>query len=544
MLITERERGKPRTKRKSGMTSGTATGTAADMTGDLAGDLAMGHAPHIEIRGVGKLYSGVSVLRGVDLDIAPGEVHSLVGENGAGKSTLLNILGGAVRADEGTLRFDGEHVTIATPRDAIAHGVSLISQEGALVPARSVLENVFLARWSQRAGFHQSRADRRMFERLIQFTGFDIDPSARVDQLPIGTQQQVEILRSLARGARVLAMDEPTAVLTEHEKANLLALIRKLAAAGITVILVSHFLDEVLAVADRVTVLRDGELVVTDEAANQTSTTLVRHMVGREIDVLFPEPKPVPKNAPVRLAARDLGHAPGRGPVRDVSLSVRAGEILGIAGLVGSGRTETLRLLFGADRAAHGVVEIDGKQLRRRTPRHTMAAGMAMVPESRKEQGLVTMRSVRENIALASVAERRFGPFVRHRAERSAVDAVSTLVDIRAARREAAVQTLSGGNQQMALFAQWLLRRPEILLIDEPTRGVDVAAKSQIHHLITDLAAEGMAVLCVSSDLEELLALSHRVLVLRHGRIVGEFGRGAPREAVIAAAFGDEGETA
>ncbi len=497
-------------------------------------------SPDISIRGIGKSYSGVTVLHDIDLDIAPGEVHGLVGENGAGKSTLLKILGGAVRADHGTVQFDGEQVQLGRPRDAIAHGVSLISQEGTLVPARPVLENVFLARWAQRAGFRQSRIDRQRYDALLQITGFDIDPGARVDTLPTGVQQQVEILRSLARGARVLALDEPTAVLAEHEKENLLALIRRLAAGGTTVILVSHFLDEVLGVADRITVLRDGALVATGPSAGQTPRTLVQQMVGREIDVLFPEPAPVADSAPVVLAARGLS----RGLVQDVDLQVRAGEILGIAGLVGSGRTETLRMLFGADRPLAGVVEMDGKDLGRPTPRRSMAAGIALVPESRKEQGLVMVRSVRENMALASLGSRRTGPFVRLPAERAAVDGMSSSVDVRAARTDASIETLSGGNQQKALFGKWLLRSPRALLIDEPTRGVDVAAKSQIHRLITDLAAQGMAVICVSSEIEEVLGLSHRVMVMRHGRAVAQFPRGTSREVLIAAAFGDQGEPA
>ncbi|MBX6766967.1 MAG: sugar ABC transporter ATP-binding protein [Actinomadura rubrobrunea] len=496
-------------------------------------------APAISVRGIGKSYSGVTVLHDINLDVVPGEVHGLVGENGAGKSTLLKILGGAGRPHRGTISFDGQQVTIGSPRDAIAHGVSLISQEGALVPAMSVLENVFLARWSHTAGLRRARVDRRRLDELIDLTGFRVDPRERVDRLPIGVQQQVEILRALARGARVIAMDEPTAVLTEHEKENLLALIRRLAGAGTTVLLVSHFLDEVLSVADRITVLRDGALVRTLEAAEQTPRTLVRHMVGREIDLLYPEPAPVPDDAPVVLSARGLR----RGLVRDVDLTVRAGEILGIAGLVGSGRTETLRLLFGADQPTEGVVEVDGVTLSRLSPRRSMAAGVALVPESRKEQGLVMARSVRENVALPSLSSRRIGPFIRSSAERSAVERIAASVDIRAATKDAAIETLSGGNQQKALFAKWLLCSPRVLLIDEPTRGVDIAAKSQIHHLITELAARGMAVVCVSSEIEELLALSHRVLVLRHGRPVGEFPRGTTREVVIAAAFGDQGES-
>jgi ABC-type sugar transport system ATPase subunit len=490
-------------------------------------------APKIEVRGVGKSYSGVTVLHDIDLDIAPGEVHGLVGENGAGKSTLLKILGGAIRADAGTISFDGERVSLGSPRDSIAQGVSLISQEGALVPALSVLDNVFLARWSQRGGLIRAGSDRKRLAGLIEQTGFTVDPGERVDRLSIGVQQQVEILRSLARGARVLALDEPTAVLTEHEKANLLGLIRRLAAGGTTVILVSHFLDEVLSVADRVTVLRDGALVRTGAAAEQSPRQLVRDMVGREIDVLYPDPRPVPDHAPVVLKARGLGQG--------VDLDVRAGEILGIAGLVGSGRTETLRLLFGADRGA-GVVEVDGVTLAKHSPRRSMAAGIALVPESRKEQGLVMQRSVAENVVLSSLPQRRVGPFVRKKAERDAVGTAALSVDLRAADPAAAIETLSGGNQQKALFAKWLLNEPRVLLIDEPTRGVDVAAKTQIHHLITDLAAGGMAVVCVSSEIEELLALSHRVLVLRHGRPVGEFPRGTSREVVVAAAFGDQEE--
>jgi ABC-type sugar transport system ATPase subunit len=496
-------------------------------------------SPEISIRGIGKSYSGVTVLHDIDLDIAPGEVHGLVGENGAGKSTLLKILGGAVRADWGTVQFDGEQVQLGRPRDAIAHGVSLISQEGTLVPARPVLENVFLARWSERAGFRQSKVDRVRFDKLIQTTGFDIDPAARVDTLPTGVQQQVEILRSLARGARVLALDEPTAVLAEHEKENLLALIRRLAAAGTTVILVSHFLDEVLSVADRITVLRDGALITTGPSAGQTPRSLVHEMVGRDVDVLFAEPAPVRDSAPIVLSARGLSC----GMVQDVDLQVRAGEILGIAGLVGSGRTETLRMLFGADRPTAGVVEVDGKDLGRPTPRRSMSAGLALVPESRKEQGLVMVRSVRENIALASLSARRAGPFVQLPAERAAVATMAASVDVRAAKGDASIETLSGGNQQKALFGKWLLRSPRVLLIDEPTRGVDVAAKSQIHRLIIDLAAKGMAVICVSSEVEELLGLSHRVMVMRNGRTVGEFPRGTTREILIAAAFGDQGET-
>ncbi|MBC3760913.1 sugar ABC transporter ATP-binding protein [Quadrisphaera oryzae] len=513
------------------------------MTGPAAPRATPRAAPHIRVRGVGKSYGGVSVLRGIDLDIAPGEVHALVGENGAGKSTLLKVLGGAVRADAGEVSFDGVVTTMTSPRDAIAQGVSLITQEGALVPAMTVLDNVVLGRWRARAGWVARRADRAAFDELLARTGFDLDATARVKDLSTGAQQQVEVLRALARGARVIAFDEPTAVLTEHEKAGLLQLMRDLAAGGTTVLLVSHFLEEVLAVADRLTVLRDGDLVHSGDAAEQTPASLVRHMVGRQVDVLYPAPPPVPDGAPVLLEAVGLSRTTGARPVHDVDLRVRAGEVLGVAGLVGSGRSELLHLLFGSDTATSGTVSVDGTVITRPSPRAAMAAGVALVPESRKEQGLVLVRSIAENTALASLAARARAGFVRRRPERSAVERVSRSTDVRAADPTAAVGALSGGNQQKVLFAKWLLREPRVLLVDEPTRGVDVAAKTQLHHLVVDLARQGRAVVVVSSEVEEVLALSHRVLVLRHGRVVGEFGRDAPREAVVALAFGDDEPT-
>ena len=497
--------------------------------------LATRKAPIITLRGVSKRYNGISVLRDVDLDIGSGEIRCLVGENGAGKSTLLRILAGAVRADDGSLSLDGDHVAVKNPRDALGLGISLITQEGALVAALTALENVFLARWSNRLGFRRSREDRTTFAQLLDYTGFSIDPHRRVDELPRGAQQQVEILRALARGSNVLALDEPTAVLTEHEKANLLGLIRKLSAAGFTVILVSHFLDEVLSVAHRVTVLRDGREVITDDIQRHTTKSLVKHMVGEQIDIDSPGPTPVKPGAPIRLEARGLSG----GIVHGVDIKVREGEILGIGGLVGSGRSEVLRLLFGADSVNKGNIEIDGVAAPRLTPRKAMLAGLAMVPESRKEQGLILTQSVRHNVALASLDSRSKGPFVEVKMELAEVDAISDAVDIRCPRLDAPIETLSGGNQQKALFAKWLLRKPRVLLIDEPTRGVDIAAKAKIQKLILGLAHEGVAVVIVSSEIEELMELSHRAVVMRRGKLVGQFSRGTPREEILAAAFGD-----
>lgn len=490
----------------------------------------------ISVLGVGKSYGGISVLRDVNIEIRPGEIHGLVGENGAGKSTLLRILGGSIRADSGEVLLDGKPARIRNPKEAIGRGVSLISQELALVPARSVIENVFLGRWSESLGVPMQRRDMEEFERLQEVTGFRLDPSAAVSSLAIGQQQQVEILKALTQGARLLAMDEPTAVLSGHEKEGLLELIRRLADAGTTIVFVSHFLDEVLGLADRVTVLRDGSLVLTEDAADLDPRSLVTNMVGRQVHVMYPEPAAVPADAPPMLVVAGLS----RGDVHDVSLTVRSGEILGIAGLIGSGQSEILRMIFGADHPTSGSVTIDGHRLTTVTPTRTMAAGVALVPQSRKQQGLALMRSVRDNVAVTTLRKRRRGPFVRRRAERQAVAEITRAVDLRAPSLDSPMWTLSGGNQQKALFGKWLLTRPKVLLVDEPTRGVDVVAKQQIHQLIVKLAASGVAVIVVSSEVEEVLGLSHRVVVVRNGRVVAEFGRGATPGELVAAAFGNE----
>jgi rhamnose transport system ATP-binding protein len=486
---------------------------------------------------IDKSYGGVRVLSGVSLDLRPGTVHGLVGENGAGKSTLMRVLCGIERPDSGEIQVDGRPAVFRRPADALARGITLISQELALAPARSVTENVFLGRWSATAGVVRPRADAERFAALAERTGFDLDPEAPVGTLPIAAQQQVEILRALARESRVVVMDEPTAALSVTETEQLLALARRLALSGLSIVLVSHFLEEILRTCDTVTVLRDGRHVLTEPAAVHTPATLIRGMVGRDVDVLYPELPPVPADAPVLLRVRGL--ARGRA-VRGVDLDIRAGEILGLAGLVGSGRTETARLIFGADRRDAGTVDVAGQSVRSGRPREAMRRGLAMVPESRKDEGLVLVRSMRENLLLADLGRGSKLGILRPRAERAIARDSVDRVDIRGADPTGPVWTLSGGNQQKVLFAKWLLRRPKVLLVDEPTRGVDVAAKVTIHRLLADLAARGLAVLVISSEIEEVMGLSHRVLVLRSGRVVAEVDpRTATREQVLAAAFAD-----
>ncbi|NVI89879.1 sugar ABC transporter ATP-binding protein [Actinomadura sp. BRA 177] len=486
----------------------------------------------VALERIRKSYGGTTVLHEVSLTLRGGRVHGLVGENGAGKSTLARILCGAVPAESGRIIVDGVPAVLRSPRDALRHGIALVTQEGAIVPALSVADNVFLG--VRRRGLRDRAGDRRRFADLARRAGIALDPAARAGDLPLVHRQQVEILRALARDARLIALDEPTALLPALAAARLLRLCRDLAERdGLAIVLISHRLEEVLDACDTVTVLRDGRHVSTAPAAELTPRDLLRAMVGRPVDVLYPEPVPVPDDAPVVLAVRGLARGSA---VRGVGLEVRAGEIVGLAGLVGSGRTETLRLVFGADRPDAGEVTIMGRRAGGRSPSRAMALGAALVPESRAEQGLVLVRSTAENLALASLpARRRFG-FVRRGAERRAVDEAAGTLGIRGAGLGRPAWTLSGGNQQRSVFGKWLVRSPRVLLVDEPTRGVDVAAKVHIHRLIADLAARGVAVLMASSEVEEVLGLAHRVLVMRDGRVAGEFPRGASAADVLASA--------
>lgn len=490
-------------------------------------------APQVTLESVGKSYGGTSVLRDVSLTLEPGEIHGLLGENGAGKSTLLKILGGAISADTGTVRFDGAPARLGTPRDAIERGVSLIAQELALVPARSVLENVFLGRWSNRAGIVRSRRDRAQLQNLITESGFNLDLDAPVSSLSLGQAQQVEILKALARGSRIICFDEPTAALGETDTENLLQLIRTLAANGTTIVIVSHFLEEILGIADRITVLRDGNQIITDTAKGYDTERLVSLMVGRQIEALSRTPKAVGADAPVLLQVQGITNT----KVSGVSFEVRRGEVLGLVGLMGSGRSETLNAIFGADRVQAGEVYVNGRKVRRNSVRAAIRSGMALVPESRKDQGLMLGRSTAENIALPSLHRRQLAGFIRFQQERNTIAGAVERVDIRGQLRQLPVGALSGGNQQKALFAKWLVEPPAVFLIDEPTRGVDIAAKANIHNLILELAERGAAIVVASSELEEVLSLSHRLAVMRQGSLVAEFDRSATADEVMAAAF-------
>jgi len=489
----------------------------------------------VRVEGVGRRFAGIKALEGVTLEIERGSIHGLVGENGAGKSTLGKIIAGVIAPSEGQLLVDGEPVDYRDPGDAIADGIVSVQQEIALVPKRTALENVFLGIEPTRFGLVDTAATRARYAELQESSGFSIDPDAVVGGLRVADQQKVEVLRALARNARLLVMDEPTAALTPDETESLLEVARTLRARGVTIVFVSHFLEEVLALTDTVTVLRNGRLVQTSASAEQTPERLVEAMLGRSLEQTFPERRPIVEPDRVVLGARDLRRGKA---LRGVSLEIRAGEILGVAGLVGSGRTELARALFGADLLDSGTIELEGKPLTATSPRNAVDAGIALVPEDRKGQGLLMGRSVRENVGLAHLGELSSGPFLSPR-KAGLIDALLDRLEVPGHRRDVAAQLLSGGNQQKVLFAKWLVNTPLLLLADEPTRGVDIGAKRAIYELIGDLAASGVAVLLISSELEEVLGLAHRVVVMRRGEIVTDLPIAeASEDRVMRAAFG------
>lgn len=489
---------------------------------------------HVSLRGIGKSFGGVRALDDVSFDIAEGSIHCLIGENGAGKSTLGKIIAGAVTPDQGELSVRGAVVHFRTPHDALAHGHTIIAQELALVPTRSVLDNVFLGRERRRAGVVNGRAQALAYRELSDRVGFHLPPGVLVGELRPAQQMEVEVLRAVARGANLIVFDEPTAALTIDEAQVLFDLIRSLQREGTTIVYVSHRMEEILALGDAVTVMKDGRHVLTRAAADLDPDTMIEAMLGRSIDLVFPPKRFVPSAAPVVADVQGVNRG---GVLSDVSLQVRAGEIVGLAGLVGSGRSELARTIFGADRADTASITIDGRVVNPRHPRQAIRAGVAMLPESRKTQGLLMQRSIRENVTTAHLGEVSARGLIRSGRERTLVGRLTKRLDVRAPNTRVPVADLSGGNQQKVLFSRWLLRRPRLLIVDEPTHGVDVGAKQQIYQLITELAAEGMAVLVISSELGEVLGLSHRILVMSRGRIAAELGPDATEDEVLRAAF-------
>jgi simple sugar transport system ATP-binding protein/ribose transport system ATP-binding protein len=475
--------------------------------------------PVVELTGISKRFGSTRALADATVTLYQGEVHALVGENGAGKSTLGKVIGGLYRPDSGSVTIFGERVHRWDPKKAQDNGVVMIAQELSLVPARSVADNVFLGIESSRLGVLRPGTAARYAE-IEERCRFGLDPDAPVSSLRLADQQKVEIMRALARDARVIIMDEPTSSLTADEAERLHAVMRWLKSEGTAVIYVTHFLDAVLEHCDRTTVMRDGRVVRTSETSRETKASLIEGMLGRSLDVVFPERSPGPgPEVPPALELRSVT----RGLVREVSLAVRPGEIVGLAGLVGSGRTEIARLVFGADQPESGTVEVDGKPITSHGPRHAISRGVALIPEDRRAEGLVLLRNVRENITLPHLSSTftRAG-VVSRRAERKRVNELIAQLQVTPHQVDGNIAVFSGGNQQKVLFAKWLLGDPRVLVLDEPTRGVDIGAKQTIYSLIAEIAAAGTAVLLISSEHEEVLGLAHRVLLIRDGGIIGE----------------------
>jgi ribose transport system ATP-binding protein len=492
-----------------------------------------GKPPLIEMRGIGKEFLGVRVLDDVDLACTTGEVHAIVGENGAGKSTLMKILCGAYRPSEGEILIDGEPTEFHHPLDGQQAGVAIIYQEFNLLPDRTVAENIFLGREPRRGIMIDRRAmEERSGELLAELAPDDpISPSELVGNLPVARQQTVEIAKALSLDSRIMVMDEPTAALAAHEVERLFAQIARLRKRGIAVFYISHRLKEVFEIAQRITVLKDGKLVKTVASNEVTSPDLVRLMVGRELDQYFPPRAEAGSRGPVRLKLRGAGND----LLSDIDLDVHAGEIVGVAGLQGSGRTELARAIFGADRFEHGSFELDGKERRIRSPREAVAAGIGFVTEDRKAEGLALSQSVRDNVSLAWRGLTRA-------LRREHVLEVGTLVKAVELRYRALgqeVRFLSGGNQQKVVLAKWLATEPRLVIFDEPTRGIDVGAKAGIHDLIRGLANEGVAVVMISSELSEVIGMSDRIIVMRQGSIAGELPAGPEESEIMFLATGE-----
>jgi ribose transport system ATP-binding protein len=489
-------------------------------------------SPLLALRGIGKSFSGVRVLEGVDLEVRPGEVHAVVGENGAGKSTLMKVVSGVYAPDEGTVEFDGTPRTFHGPRDAQRAGIGIVHQEFNLLPARTVAENVYLGHEPARRGLVDRKAMLSRTAALLDSIGESLPPGARVGRLGVAQQQVVEIVKALALDTRLLIMDEPTAALADHEVEQLYALVRRLQERGIGVLYVSHRLKEVFDLSSRITVLKDGRRITTVDTAGTDADQLVRHMVGRELSSYYPDRARPEDAGPVRVTVRDGGNRKLRG----IDLRLHAGEVLGVGGLQGSGRSALARALFGVSPFTTGAVLLDGAPVRLRSPRAAMRAGIAYVTEDRKGEGIVDGQSVLDNALLASRAV--LPGWVGRSARAMRVRELLAAVDVRAAGEDQEIRFLSGGNQQKVVLARWLALGPRVLLFDEPTRGIDVGAKSAIHDLVRQLARDGAAVLMVSSELPELLGMSDRIIVMRDGRIAGELPAGSTEEDVVAMAVG------
>ncbi|WP_326806601.1 MULTISPECIES: sugar ABC transporter ATP-binding protein [unclassified Streptomyces] len=501
-------------------------------------------APVLALEGVNKSFGSVRALRGVGLELYAGEAHALAGENGAGKSTLIKILAGVHTPDTGTVLLDGAPAAFHGPADARDAGIAVIYQEPTLFGDLSIAENIFMGRQPRRGlGRIDHAAVHRATAALMDRLGVDLDPDRAARGLSIADQQIVEIAKALSFEARVLIMDEPTAALTGTETARLFSVVEALRSEGAGVLFISHRLGEIFELCQRVTTLRDGQLVASEPLDGLTEDDLVRRMVGRDLGELYPK-----QEAHTGESALSVHRLTREGVFRDVSFDVRRGEIVALAGLVGAGRSEVAQAVFGVDRPDAGEVRVGGTALRPGSPTAAMRAGLALVPEDRRQRGLVMEASIERNIGLTGLSDLGSAGLVRRAKERTRASDWGLKLRLKYDRLSDSVGVLSGGNQQKVVLAKWLATEPSVLIVDEPTRGIDVGTKAEVHRLLSSLAAEGLAVLMISSDLPEVLGMADRVLVMHEGRLVAEIPReDADEETVMAAATGrtrPEGEAA
>lgn len=493
--------------------------------------------PVVSAQHIVKSFGATKAVRDVSLDIPTGSIFGLVGENGAGKSTLAKVMAGIHSPDSGMLVIGGVEHDLKSPYEGIRAGVSMMAQEITLVPDASVEENVLLGNVPRRGPFPDRAEMRRRYNALVEFTQFDLSPTSKVMNLRIADQQKVEIMRALSQDAQLIIMDEPSAALTTDEVQRLHESIRKIAQRGSSVLLISHFLEEVLVLTDQVAIMRDGELVRTGPTLGETVDSLVASMVGKSLATDYEQVRSS-RGGPIRLSVFGLSRTD---VLYDVSFDVRAGEILGLAGLIGSGRTEIARSIFGADKTSGGNVEVDDVPLNAKSPREAIKRGVFMVPENRKEQGLILVSPISDNMVLPSMSKLSRLGMTSKRKIAAIAASLAELVDLRFTNIQQPAGSLSGGNQQKILFGRAYGLQPAVLIVDEPTRGVDIAAKRAIHATLQKMAADGMAVLFISSEIEEVLGVCNRVLVIHRGRVQAEFSPPYNQGAVVSAFFGKSG---
>jgi rhamnose transport system ATP-binding protein len=488
----------------------------------------------LKLEGISKAFAGVKALVGVDFDVRPGEVHALLGENGAGKSTLIKIMAGVHKPDSGTIKIDGNVVAFASPREASHAGIATVYQEPLLFPDLNVAENIFIGH-TDRGTVTKWRQMSREAERILATLGVALDVKSPARGLTLAAQQSVEIAKAISLNVRVLIMDEPTASLSAHEVAQLFKIVRDLRDRGVAIVFVSHRMEEVFEIADRITVFRDGRLISTRTLAESTPQRAIADMVGREVGLF--NPREAARQGEVVLSVRALGR---EGVFENVSFDVRRGEVLGFAGLIGSGRTDVALALFGIAPATAGTILLNGQERAIQSPRDAMANGIAYLSEDRRQLGLSLPMSIAANISLPSLKRylNRLG-LVRTGKERETAETFRKRLAIRTPSVELAVAKLSGGNQQKVMLSKWLNTHPAVLILDEPTRGIDVGAKTEVHAMISELAAEGIGIIMISSELPEVLSMSDRVLVMREGRQMAILDRKhATEESVMTAAMG------